>query len=113
MVFSRFSRKKKISPPPFIDETEWMKVSVEALGLKKGTYGILPVYGGMLVYVLDEGIYWIPKSKIMGIIEKSNLNKAVKEGTKFGFSLIDEIVPIPFGNIKNVVTALIKKMDEA
>jgi hypothetical protein len=104
MGLFNFFRKKEISSPPFIEETEWMKASVEALGLKKGTYSILPVYGGVLIYVLKEGICWIPKAKITGLIEKSTLNKALKEGSKLGFGLIDEIVPIPFSSIKNTVS---------
>jgi hypothetical protein len=104
MGLVNFFRKKKISSPPFIEETEWMKASVEALGLKKGTYSILPVYGGVLIYVLNEGISWIPKSKITGIIKNSKFNKALKEGSKFGFSLIDEIIPIPINDIKNIVS---------
>ncbi|MHA1910837.1 MAG: hypothetical protein ACTSYA_03985 [Candidatus Kariarchaeaceae archaeon] len=104
MGLTNFFRRKKISSPPFIEETEWMKASVEALGLKKGTYSILPVYGGVLIYILKEGISWIPKAKITGIIKKSTLNKAIREGSKFGFSVIDEIIPIPFNNIKNTVS---------
>ena len=104
MGLTNFFRKKKISSPPFIEETEWMKASVEALGLKRGTYSILPVYGGVLIYVLKEGISWIPKVKITGLIDKSTLSKAIKEGSKFGFGVIDEIVPIPFSSIKNTVS---------
>ncbi|MHA2250246.1 MAG: hypothetical protein ACXAD7_07785 [Candidatus Kariarchaeaceae archaeon] len=50
---------------PSLDQLEkWVSVLIRKLDLKEGTFTILPAFGGILLFVRDQGLSWIPNAEI-------------------------------------------------
>lgn len=70
---------------PNVDQLEkWVFKLVKKLELKDGSYTILPAYGGILLYVKDEGITWVPYTEIKSIEGQVDKNKLMESGAILG-----------------------------
>ncbi len=60
--------KKEIELPPMEQLQEWVLILIKSLKLEEGRYTILPAYGGILLFIKNEGITWIPYVEIRNAI---------------------------------------------
>lgn len=85
-----FRRRSKIKRSdlleiPNIDQLkQWVLNLINKLELKEGEFTILPAYGGVLIYVINQGITWIPYSEIKVVEGKIDKGKLLESSTLFG-----------------------------
>jgi hypothetical protein len=65
---------------------DWITQSLNSVGIIANDY--LPVMGGLLVHVKREGIIWIPRSRVYGIMSKSGLLDTLARHGQIVFSAI-------------------------
>ena len=65
---------------------EWITQSLNSVGIIANDY--LPIMGGLLVHVKQEGIIWIPRSRVAGILSKSGLLDTIARHGQIAFTAI-------------------------
>lgn len=68
--------KSKFELPALEHLEKWVYHLLQSLQLEKGTFTFLPAYGGLLLFIKNEGISWIPYTEIreaLGKIDKLEL----------------------------------------
>jgi hypothetical protein len=65
---------------------DWITQSLNSVGIIANEY--LPVMGGLLVHIKQEGIIWIPRSRVAGILSKSGLLDTLARHGQVVFSAI-------------------------
>lgn len=65
---------------------EWITQSLNTVGIIANEY--LPIMGGLLVHVKEEGVIWIPRSRVAGILSKSGLLDTIARHGQIVFSAI-------------------------
>ncbi|MHA2061235.1 MAG: hypothetical protein ACW963_02965 [Candidatus Sifarchaeia archaeon] len=65
---------------------EWITQSLNSVGIIANEY--LPIMGGLLVHVKQEGIIWIPRSRVAGILSKSGLLDTIARHGQIAFTAI-------------------------
>ncbi len=65
---------------------EWITQSLNTVGIIANEF--LPIMGGLLVHVRREGIIWIPRSRVAGILSKSGLLDTIARHGQIAFSAI-------------------------
>lgn len=75
-----FRRKKDTAVnyqlPPLDELEQWVPALISSFNLEKGKFTFIPSYGGIILFVKDEGISWLPYGEmreIMGKIDKNQL----------------------------------------
>ncbi len=66
----------KLELPPLEELERWVHTLIIALELEEGSFTILPAFGGILLFIKDEGISWIPYREIqeaLGKVDKIEL----------------------------------------
>ncbi|MHA2171424.1 MAG: hypothetical protein ACXAB7_16170 [Candidatus Kariarchaeaceae archaeon] len=103
-----FRRRKKeaeeIELPPMEQLQEWVLILIKSLKLEEGSYTILPAYGGILLFVRNEGITWIPYVEIrnaIGAVDKVML--ADTSGMLGGAAIALGTGYLPFILVHNVL----------
>ncbi len=100
-----FRRKKKPVVDndlqiPNLDLLEtWVLKLIAKLELVKGEYTILPAYGGVLIYIRNQGITWVTYSEIKSIEGQIDKNKLIESGALIGgFAIVKATggLAIPF-----------------
>ncbi len=70
---------------PSLDQLErWVSVLIKKLGLKEGTFTILPAFGGILLFVREEGLSWIPNTEIKEAMGKVDAVRLADATTTLG-----------------------------
>jgi hypothetical protein len=65
---------------------DWITQSLNSVGIIANEF--LPVMGGLLVHVKREGIIWIPRSRVAGLLSKSGLLDTLARHGQIIFSAI-------------------------
>ncbi len=63
---------------------EWVITLIQGLDLKKGEFTILPAYGGILLYIRNQGITWIPYKEIKVMQKNIDTSKIVESSIVMG-----------------------------
>ena len=63
---------------------EWVITLIQGLDLKKGEFTILPAYGGILLYIRNQGITWIPYKEIKIMQKNIDTSKIVESSIVVG-----------------------------
>lgn len=69
-------QSNRLTLPPLEELEQWVLTLIIKLGLQPGTFTFIPAYGGVLLFVKDQGITWIPFKEIkeaMGEVDKGKL----------------------------------------
>jgi hypothetical protein len=86
-VFWRRSKKEKpskIEIPSLEDLEQWVSTLIRSLELKEGSFTILPAFGGILLFIMNEGITWIPYKEIREALGKVNKMELADSTTTLG-----------------------------
>ena len=85
-----FRKKKKSSSTnaleyPSYDEFEsWVESIILCFDLKKGSFTFIAAYGGIILYLKNQGIIWIPYTKIKAILKTVNKGQFVHSTALIG-----------------------------
>lgn len=63
---------------------EWVITLIQGLNLRKGEFTILPAYGGILLYIRNQGITWIPYKEIKTMQKNIDTSKIVESSIVMG-----------------------------
>jgi hypothetical protein len=84
-VFRRRKDKKKSYQIPAIDELEqWVPALISSFNLTEGKFTFLPAYGGVILFIKDQGISWLPYEEIKEILGKIDKAKLADSGSLVG-----------------------------
>jgi hypothetical protein len=104
------SKESQESVPDEIQHAEisWINQALDLVGIKSNA--VLPVMGGLLVHVKGEGIIWIPRARVAGLLSKSGfLDTLVRQGGISASVILAPILNIIFAPISVAYSQFVKR----
>ena len=85
-----FRKKKKPSSanaleyPSYEKFESWVESIILCFDLKKGSFTFIAAYGGIILYLKNQGIIWIPYAKIKAMLKVANKSQIVHSTALIG-----------------------------
>lgn len=87
MFWRKKEKEIKYQLPPLDDLETWVPALISSFNLREGEFTFLPAYGGVLLFIKDQGISWLPYEEIKEIIGKIDKTK-LAENTALAGSIV-------------------------
>ena len=91
-------KSKSIEFPPLEELEQWVLTLIIKLNLKPGNFTFLACYGGVLLFLKNEGLTWIPYREINDAIGRVDKNKLIENTAMLGgaaVAIAAHTMPLP------------------